>query len=542
MSLKKIKTYFPSLLSVAAGGLLSLAFAPYHQSWLAFLSPMILLYTTESIQPKKAFTQGFIFGCGFFGFTVYWVFHSIYHFGQTTPLLAYIITGAMIAILSLYPAFMMFLTNKWFQNQWLKRACLGFPTLWVFFEIIRGYFLTGFPWGFLGSSQIGNTALQAYAPVGSVWMVSWVVLLSSGLLYALLVSLGNPQKDKKKCVYFVLAFAFIWVLGGVFHRIKWTQPEDIELNVALVQGNIAQQMRWAPEHIADIMNLYKRQTQKAVTKADIVIWPEGAVPLPLPYSAQYFKEIDSLAKHSQTAIIAGVPQKAPHQESYYNALVGLGMATGSYYKERLVPFGEFVPFESLLRGMIGFFDLPMSSFIAHSEPNTAPLTVFGLNIAPTICYEIAFPTLVQKNSYHSDFIVTVSNDTWFGNTIGPFQHLEIAKWRAIETGRYVLRATNTGLTAIIDPKGHATLAPQFEPTILYGTITPISGNTPWVRFGLWPLLTLLTTSLLICFWSNIPLVLTAAHKRYKKYQQHRSKKKHVKKAKHQRRQKRKLDD
>ena len=542
MSLKKLKPYFSAFLSFAAGGLLSLAFAPYQQDWLAFLSPMILLYTTESLSPKKAFKQGFIFGCGFFGFSVYWVFHSIYYFGQTTPILAYLITGTMIAFLSLYPAFMMLFSNKWFKNKSIQRACVGFPALWVLLEMLRGYFLTGFPWGFLGTTQIGNAALRAYAPIGSVWMVSWMVLISAGILYSIIVYLGQHQKDNKKLFRLAFAFALIWILGGVLYRVDWTKPENINLEVALIQGNIAQRMRWAPEHVAEIMNIYETQTKKAFLKADVIIWPEGAIPLPLPYSTKYFKRIEALAVENQAAVIAGVPQKAGDKEAYYNALIGLGLAAGTYYKERLVPFGEFVPFESLLRGMIGFFDLPMSSFIEHKDPNQDPLTIFGLKVAPTICYEIAFPTIVQKNSYHADFIITVSNDTWFGNTIGPAQHLEIAKWRAIETGRYVLRATNTGLTAIIDPKGHMTVAPQFEPTILYGTITPVSGNTPWVRFGVWPLLFLLGLSLFVCFLPYVPERLSRVQSRWNQLRKNVKKKKRDQEKKRQRRNRRNIDN
>ncbi|MCS5707880.1 apolipoprotein N-acyltransferase [Candidatus Berkiella cookevillensis] len=493
---KKIKPYFPFLLSFGAGAILTFAFAPYYQGWLAFLSPILLLRATETASGKKAFIHGFSFGCGFFGFSVYWVFHSIYYFGQTTPLLAYLITGSMIALLALYPAFMMSLTNYLFKGKTIQRACIGFPVIWVLAEMVRGYFLTGFPWAFLGTTQIANAALRAYAPIGSVWMVSWVILISAGILYSIILYLSEHREKPKQLYRLVAVFVFIWVLGGALYKIEWVKPENVSLDVALIQGNIPQRMRWSPEHVAQIMNVYENQTKKALS-ADVIVWPEGAIPLPLPYSNNYFQNIQKIAKDNDVALIAGVPEQAADQDSYYNALIGLGLASGIYYKERLVPFGEFVPFEKMLRGLIGFFDLPMSSFIQNDRANNQQLTIFGLKVAPAICYEIAFPTIVRKNAYDADFIITVSNDTWFGRTNGPKQHLEIAQWRAIETGRYILRATNTGLTAIISPNGHSDIAPQFEPAILFGKIFPMRGQTPWVTFGITPLLALLLITLSI---------------------------------------------
>lgn len=507
--IKKLKPFFPHLLSLGSGASLAYAFAPFYQAWIAFVAPCILLHVTQSASPKTAFKYGFLFGCGLFGFGIYWIFHSIFHFGQTTAFLAYLITGLFILYLALFPGLMMYVTNRWFGDKTFERACISFPVLWVIFEMIRGYLFTGFPWLFLGTSQIYNTAFSSYAPIGSVWLVSWLVLVCAGILYCFILFLSAHDRNKKHLYTLLGPFILIWVVGGILDNVQWGKREEVHLDAALVQGNIPQRMRWTSEHIAEIMNRYEDLTKEAVTKADIVIWPEGAIPLPIPYSNRFLNEMSQVAQNNQAALIVGVPEKAPNQESYYNALVGLGLATGAYYKERLVPFGEFVPFEKLLRGLIGFFDLPMSSFITKEKEDTEPLTIFGLKVAPSICYEIAYPTIVQKHAKDADFIITVSNDTWFGRTIGPRQHLEIAKWRAIETGRYVLRATNTGLTAIIEPDGQAELAHQFKTAILYGKVVPIRGNTPWVKFGIWPLLILLAITLLSYKRAILPKSLSA---------------------------------
>tara|TARA_R110002110_G_scaffold415800_1_gene656256 strand:- start:8784 stop:10361 length:1578 start_codon:yes stop_codon:yes gene_type:complete len=524
--IKLLKKYQFFFVSIAAGALLSLGFAPYNQIWAAFLSPLLLLAATEGQKPKDAAYKGFLFGLGLFGFGVYWVFHSIFHFGQTTTILAYIITGSFVAILALFPALMMYFTNKWFKDMPLLRATIGLPIIWVLFEIFRGHLLTGFPWLYIGTTQTGNAALRAFAPIGSVWMVSWALMVSSGAIYGFMLYFSQQRQNKKQLYRLGALFVSIWVIGAMINQHKWVKPDPLEVSVALIQGNVPQQMRWDPKQVVDIMTLYEEMTSNALDSS-IIIWPEGAIPMPLPYSDSYFQRINRLIVENKTALIAGVPVKAENQEAYYNALIGLGQAKGIYYKEQLVPFGEFVPFEKLLRGLIGFFDLPMSSFIAKDNPDTT-ITAYGLNFAPAICYEIAFPRTVQKNVKNADFIITVSNDTWFGRTIGPDQHLQLAQWRAIETGRYVLRATNTGLTAIISPTGRAEVANQFETTILRGVVSPMNGQTPWVKFGIWPLLLAMLAVLGAPFANTLPgLVKKHAQpfkKKVKKWQKKRKSK------------------
>jgi len=512
--IKLLKKYQPFLISFVAGAVLTLGFAPFNQVWVAFLSPLLLLMTTEGKKPTSAAILGFLFGLGLFGFGVYWVFHSIFHFGQTSASLAYIITGSFIAILSLFPAFMMYFTNKWFKDMPLLRATIGLPIIWVFFEIFRGHLLTGFPWLYIGTTQTSNAALRAFAPIGSVWMVSWAVLISSGAIYGFMLYFSQQRQDKKQLYRLGTTFIGLWIIGGTINLHKWVQPNALEVSVALVQGNVPQQMRWDPKQVVQIMNLYEEMTLTTLD-SNLILWPEGAIPMPLPYSTSYFKRMNTLAQDNKTALIAGVPVKVEDRDSYYNTLIGLGEAQGVYYKEQLVPFGEFVPFENLLRGLIGFFDLPMSSFVARDNPDTT-ITAYGLNFAPAICYEIAFPRTVRKNAQNADVILTVSNDTWFGKTIGPMQHLQLAQWRAIETGRYVLRATNTGLTAIISPNGHADVAQQFEPEILKGIISPMTGQTPWVKFGILPLFILMLGVLLTPFAKAFPNQLKKHTSRIKK--------------------------
>lgn len=500
--IKLLKKNMFLFVSFAGGALLTLGFNPYNQDWVAFISPLILLYTTEGLKPKAAGLQGFLFGLGFYGFGVYWVYHSIFHYGQTTATLAYAITGLFIFVLALFMWLTMYTTNKIIHSKPMLRATIVFPIIWVLFELIRSHFLTGFPWLIIGMTQTTNASLKAFAPVGGIWLVSWLTLISAGLIYGFIVYFNQHRQAPKQLYRLAGIFLAIWVIGAVLYQQKWTQEiEETQLSVALVQGNVPQKMRWDPNEVKNIMQTYEDLLNEVIVQYDFVIWPEGAIPLPLPYSKDYFDRMNRMTLENNTALIAGVPIAAEGQESYYNAIIGLGNAKGIYYKERLVPFGEFVPFEKLLRGLIGFFDLPMSSFISRDNPERT-LSALGLNFAPAICYEIAFPLTVRENVKNADFIVTVSNDAWFGKTIGPEQHVELALWRAIETGRYVLRATNTGVTAIIDPKGKIKRVPEFEKTILTGIVSPVKGQTPWVKFGLAPVLLLMLLTLMVPFYKG----------------------------------------
>jgi apolipoprotein N-acyltransferase len=182
--------------------------------------------------------------------------------------------------------------------------------------------------------------------------------------------------------------------------------------------------------------------------------------------------------------------------------VGIGVAEGTFYKEHLVPFGEYVPFEGLLRGLIGFFNLPMSSFVPGPS-DQQPLVAFGYRFVPAICYEIAYPIFIQQMSKNAEFILTVSNDTWFGDSIGPQQHLQIAQFRGLETGMYVIRATNTGITGILNPDNEvedAEYAKQFEEIVYTGTVKVMAGQTWWVQYGILTLLILLPLPILGAFY------------------------------------------
>ncbi|MBS0287081.1 MAG: apolipoprotein N-acyltransferase [Proteobacteria bacterium] len=505
--IKKIKPYLPYLIALIGGGILTYAFAPYDIGIAGIISLSILLWAITKQPPKKAFYIGWCYGLGMFGMGVNWVFFSIHVYGNTAPWLAAIITGLFVILMGIYPALFSWTLNKFFNKHDLVRTLVIFPALWTVFEIARGWLFTGFPWLYLGYSQMGSQ-LHSFAPIGSVFAVSWAAALVSSLLYNIIMYYFENKSTPKLRNQLFATLLGVWVIAFGCGKIKGTEVSDEVIEVALVQGNIPQMMRWDPEHVANIVQTYRTLTDKVLGTTQIIVWPEGAIPVPLPESQQFFREMGALARASQAALISGVPTQLADQRHYYNSIVAVGLAGPnnngcenyempgcSYDKSHLVPFGEYVPFESILRGIIAFLNLPMSSFV-EGPSNQSPLIAQGLHFAPALCYEIAYPFYVQHISKEADFILTISNDTWFGDTIGPLQHLQIAQFRALETGKYVIRGTNNGYTALIQPNGKIqALANPNEATVLAGEVTLMKGQTIWVRFGIWPLLAALVLTL-----------------------------------------------
>ncbi|OPX56707.1 apolipoprotein N-acyltransferase [Oceanospirillum multiglobuliferum] len=492
------------LLAAVSGGLLPLSFAPYSLWMMTPVSVLLLLSCINALQrannsfsqPKEkasAFTLGWFFGLGLFGTGVSWVYVSIHDYGYTGIPLALLLTLAFIMGLALLPALQISLYQRFFaKKQSPLLSITSFAALWVLFEWLRTWLLTGFPWLFAGNALV-DSPLVGWLPLGGVFTASFLLVLTGGVFYLAL------QRKIKLRSLLALMVTLLVASAGLNH-IQWTEPSQPKLQVALVQGNIDQNLKWKPQYRQQFLQLYRNLTQD-IQDADLVIWPETAVPLLLEQSKPYLAQIISELPE-KTALITGLPQRAVStdgNQAFYNSVIATGDADGIYHKQKLVPFGEYVPLESLFRGMISFFNLPMSSFIAGDSAQ--PLLVAkGQSIAPFICYEVVYPDFVRQQAQSSDLLVTISNDSWFGHSVGPLQHLQMAQVRAAENGRYMLRGTNNGVTAIIDPQGRITAsAPQFEPAIVRGEAQSMSGHTAFSRYGSTPILLLCAVILLLCF-------------------------------------------
>lgn len=485
MTLKLIHNkLLPSVVSFVAGTLLTLAFAPFHLYPLAVICPAVLLMLWINKSPRQAFRRGYCFGLGLFSTGVYWVFTSIHTYGNTTITIATLITVTFILILALFPALTGYWLNRFFPRPHYTKILFAFPVIWILLEWVRSWIFSGFPWLLLGTSQV-DSPLSGYAPIGSVYLVSLAVLVSSGLLVMWINAL---IKSRKAWVY-PLSIVMVWLIGAALSFIPWTRPFNKPIPVSLIQGNIEQDLKWSFDQIQPTLEKYLSLTEKS-WNSKLIVWPESAIPIPLHTAEEFVKELDEDAAEHHTSIITGIPIKAP-KEGYYNAVIAVGEGRGFYAKRRLVPFGEYVPLDPFFGRVLALLNVPMSNFIPGTGP-MKPITIDGINLATFICYEIAYPELVAFPQKDINLLLTLSNDAWFGESIAQPQHLQMAQMRAQEMRRPILFVSNTGLTAIVTPKGEIQSSiPPNQTAVLTDTVQPMKGRTPWQRFGMDPVLAIL---------------------------------------------------
>lgn len=482
------------VLYFVSGGLFALALAPFFYWPIGLLSIAGLVFAvTNAATPKQAFINVWVFSLGQFLVGVSWVYVSINHFGNTPAILALLLVFLFAAGLALIPAFVFYLKQRFLGHtlNWLT-----IPAFWFLAELARGNLLTGFPWLFAGDGHL-YTWLAGWAPVMGSYGMSFFVVLT-------VTALWRTLQTKN---YYFLSALLVWPLGAWLQTVEWTHATG-SLNVSAVQGNIPQDKKWLPSMFSPTITAYYKQSSKH-WDSDLILWPETAVTVTQDQFRPFMEDMADEARKHNSTIITGIPYRHPRGTSlageYHNSIMAFGNGDGTYHKQRLVPFGEFVPFEKYIRGLIPFFDLEMSSFLAGTN-NQELLKVSKTNaegeslylVAPFICYEIAYPQQVNQMAKESDLLVTVSNDAWFGDSLGPKQHMALAQMRSLETGRWLLRSTNTGITALVNHKGH--IVKQIN-TNRRGTLSAVAetrqGHTPYMLLWVWPLM--LVSGVIIVF-------------------------------------------
>lgn len=484
------------LLALIAGAILPLAFAPFNIYFFGFLSPAVLLYIWLRSSPARSFLVGLFFGIGFFTAGTSWIYISINTYGNTPMPISIIVTALFILVLTAYIAFQGYFFNKLFQYKSTAIKCLCvFPSLWVIFEWLRGTLFTGFPWLFLGYSQLNNP-LRGLAPVLGVYGISFVVAFISGCLVVLITK--HPKKIK---TFATVSIFTIIIASWLLTLVQWTKPFDKPLRVSLIQGNVAQQMKWNPEKLRHILATYQKLTEQH-WQSSLIVWPEAAVPIFPQQIPTYINNLNQTAKLHGVALILGAPILNPQTKQYYNGMFLLGINHGEYLKRHLVPFGEFLPLKNVFNWFIKRFDVPMSDF-SSGPAHQMDLRINHFLFAPFICYEIAYPDLVLDSVIGKHLIVVITDDSWFGQSIALNQQVQMGQMRALETGRYLLHSTNTGITAIINPKGQIIgLAPIGKKYVLTGEIIPMQGNTLLMWWHYYPIIVLIVVLLLVSFFSK----------------------------------------
>lgn len=485
-------------LALLGGVLLTFAFAPFSIYPLAVISPALLLFLILDRTPKEALLRGWLYGVGLFGSGVYWVFISIHTFGDTSVFLATFITCIFIALLAFYPGFTCYLFNRYFPQDNKCKLIFAFPAVWVIIEWVRNWLFTGFPWLMLGTSQV-NSPLKGYAPILSVYGISLILVVCSGLLVDGLLQL--KQKNYKNVFANAAIFVMLWIGGFILTFIPWTKSVDDPIQVSLIQGNIPQNIHWSYDDLIPTLKLYEQETREH-WNSKIIIWPESAIPVPLQDATDYVDFMSDEAKKYGATIITGIPIKHKSKDAYYNAVIAIGNDTGFYLKRRLVPFGEYTPFPKVFTKILDYFNIPMSQ-ITPGLDIPKPILAHGLKIATFVCYEIAFPEQVLNADGDTDLLLTVNNDVWFGQSIALAQHLQMGQMRALELGRPLLFVSNTGITAIVKPDGKIqSEAPPDQVYVLTDTVKTVSGKTPWQRYGMDPLCILIVIFLFYAITSQ----------------------------------------
>ena len=479
-----------AIISAVSGTALVCAFAPFSIWWLVFVSPLILYLLVYDLRPKNAFWIGLIFGLFYFGFGVPWTFNSIHEYGKAPVTMSAIISGSLVVVLSLFPALTCYIFSKVKeQSNHHFINVLIFSCLWALFEWSRSWVLTGFPW--LSFGHVHHVGiLQGVLPIFGVYGATWL----SVVLCCLITSLYKGSKEQK--IYAVIFYAVIGFLLVLSNLIQWTSKIGTDLDVVLVQGNISQEMKWDRNKHPFIMQKYKTLSEKHLD-ADVIVWPETAIPTYYSMVRETFlPELESLVEENDVEFLVGLFTYDQQTEQVFNSVMTVGDNTDFYSKQHLVPFGEYIP----LRGLVSIFDqyiqLPMADISKGS--GTPTVRLHDYDVGTSICYEVAYGEDIIKALPDAKYLINVSNDAWFGDSLAPHQHLEINQIRALETGRFLVRATNTGISAIINPSGDiVNRSAQFKEDVIRAKIELRDGYTPFSRWGNWGIVTILFSILLI---------------------------------------------
>ncbi len=356
------------------------------------------------------------------------------------------------------------------------------------FELLRSWLFTGFPWLLLGYSQT-DTYLNGFSPLFGVYGLSTLCAFLSGALIAFL-----KQKKTLFRLEILTVAILIFLSGFLLTKINWTTSSGQPIKTTMIQGNIQQNLKWQPEQLLSTLKLYMEYTQ-ANWSSHLIIWPEAAIPLPLEEAKDFLFSISNMAKKNNCALITGIP--VVKSNFAFNSVIALGNGRGIYYKRHLVPFGEYIPLKPLFEKMLQTFQIPMSNF-QHGAKTQSPLIANGVYIAPYICYEVAYPLEFLMFLPKAQLLITVTDDSWFGRSVALSQHLQMAQMRASETGRYLLFNSNTGLTAVLNPKGKITksVAP-FQERALTATVLPMQGETPWMIWRMYPVFGFMLMAILV---------------------------------------------
>ncbi len=470
------KSAWGHMIAVAAGILFAFSFAPFDFSLFIFIALAIFRLLLNQLSAKQALLRGFLFGLGIFGVGVSWVFVSMVVTPQSNLTLPILMTLFYCSFWAIFPALFAYVFARLSRSQQEINSVLLFASLWILLEYIRGeWVLNGFPWLQAAYSQL-DSPLSGFIPIAGVYGTGFIVVLLATFLAEVFI---DPAK---KIIVILIVFPLFIVSGKWLDQIDWTNENGGLIKVTLIQGNIAQKDKWAVENRNSTLKQYYDDSAEH-WDSDVIIWPETAIPAYYTdVKDDYLIPLEQEGILNNTDIIASLPYK-DEEGKLYNSVLVLGKEPAMYKKIHLLPFGEYLPWQPVSGYVLGLMDMKLGKFSA-GDIDQPLLKVAGHHFVTSICYEDAFGKQSIRQIEKASFLVNVSNDGWFDGSIEPFQHMQIARMRALESGRYLLRATNTGITAVVSEKGKIiNQAPLRQRYSLTSDIKPMSGLTPYALIG-----------------------------------------------------------
>jgi len=469
--------------SFMCGVLTCFAFAPMHAWFMSILMPALVFKIWQYIPSKWVPLSGFLYGIGLYGAGTSWVYQSIVHFSNASIFASLSLTLLFIIYFSLFYGVMAFMLKRYFDIKSNLQILLIWPAIWVLMEWCIGHFVTGFPWLLIGYTQI-TSPLHSFASIVGVYGMSYITIFMAAILVIL------TQQSKLKSYWATWALLAVIVLLSLWAKHQhWTHPNKVTQQVSLVQAELPPTQKWLPSTLPHIESTYLNLSSHNWLKSNLIIWPESALPVLPEYIHPWLQSIQTTIQKDQSHLITGIITRN-NKDQYFNTamLLAPNQHPQLMKKRHLVPFGEYFPFRHLLGKLYKDFQIPMSD-LSPGPKHQHLLTYGSWKIAPYICYEIAYPDEVIDTMKDANLLLVISDDSWFGHSFASFQHLGIAQMRAIETGHYVIFANDTGPSAIITPNGSLLKETKAnEQTVLTGSVMQMTGKTPFMVWGSWPVL------------------------------------------------------
>lgn len=505
------------LYSLIAGALLVFSFAPFNLFPIAYLSPAALFYLMlQSRRRSQLFKLTWAFGIGLFGVGASWVFQSMHGFAQAPLALAGFLTFLFVLGLALQVALFGLIASYFSKSLLILKLLVIYPCVWVFVEWCRGWLFTGFPWLLIGHSQT-DTWLAGYVPIGGALLLSLVTAIIAGAIVAIIfpapterfkqvnlpaanyVRVSEPFSHLNKVVG-VLSILTILFSGWYANKHDWVDDTGKTLSASLMQANIPQDQKWLPEQKLPSVERYMQMTRDN-WQSDLIVWPETAIPGEFnQFTDVVLKPMQKEALANNTKLVVGGFHQTP-EGRFENSVMVLGDNTESpdmYSKRHLVPLGEYIPLLQYLRWLERWMSIPYDNLSRGKGDGLVNIGEYQAQVS--ICYEDAFGEEMIKDLPMADFLINVTNDGWFSGALQPYQHMQIARLRALETGRYLLRATNTGVSGIVDHKGKiVSTVPVYEQGVVKGEVKIFKGTTPYVQYGNTVIIGLISSLLLLIY-------------------------------------------